>query len=300
MMNDKIYEMNKEYLKIVSSTAYKVAQMLIFIKSNILNFKNIRLILFEVLQRIKTQKYSGKKCRYIEKKDIQITNKRIAIYTSIFGEYDKILNPMYINDNVDYFIFTDLKVNDNMIWHKFDISNLQSIIGKLSNQDKNRYFKMLGYQYLKNYDYIIYIDGNLEIYGNLTKLVKYINSLSGLAMYNHPSRDCIYNEAEVCKILKKGNYHSIDLEINRYKDEKMPRHYGMCECNVIVKDMHNAISDKILSTWWMNYINGTSKRDQISFPYTLWTMNIQIEKIGCLGENINIDPNFRRKLHTNS
>ena len=49
-------------------------------------------------------------------KPLNLKGKKIAIYTCVTGGYDSIKEPVFINDKIDYFIFTD---NDNFsskIW----------------------------------------------------------------------------------------------------------------------------------------------------------------------------------------
>jgi hypothetical protein len=46
---------------------------------------------------------------------------RIAVYTAIFGPYDRLIEPVTVPDNVDFFIFTDQEVAEDSIWQKMDI-----------------------------------------------------------------------------------------------------------------------------------------------------------------------------------
>ena len=170
-------------------------------------------------------------------------------------------------------------------------------IDKMNVIEKNRYFKMLGINKFADYDYSIYVDANIEIYGDLRTITKYTKITSGVAMFNHSSRGCIYKEAIACKIQKKGDNSKIDKQLKEYEKAGMPRDFGMCECSIIVKDLRNDFSSKLMSLWWEDFINRRSYRDQISFPYIVWENGLTMNQIGCLGENISLDGNFRRYNH---
>ena len=42
--------------------------------------------------------------------------KRLAIYTAIFGGYDKLPDPTFIPENADFFCFTDSDIQSD-IWN---------------------------------------------------------------------------------------------------------------------------------------------------------------------------------------
>lgn len=300
-MCDYIEEINYDYIKLKNSREYKIG---CFISNFFTNIKKIKFkqILHDcnlLVKSMRLKKYNLKKERF---KDVVLNNdysesEKIAVYTVVFGDYDCIKEPLWKNPNCDYYIITDQEIRKNSIWNKIEVQqDILDSIATMSNSEKNRFFKMNIANYFSQYKYTIYIDGNIEIIGDVHQFIKYINSSTGLAIFNHPSRGCIYDEAEACRILKKANYLKIKKQINRYKEEGMPRGYGMFECNVLVSK--NCQRKKnIMSEWWNEYKNSESKRDQVSFPYILWKMGYSVLDVGCIGENMNLSPVFRRYYH---
>ena len=52
-----------------------------------------------------------------------------------------------------------------------------------------------------------------------------------------------------------------------------------------------------MKEWWIEFNKSIVKRDQIVFPYILWKNGISINDIGCLGESVDRDGKFRKKVH---
>ena len=116
----------------------------------------------------------------------------------------------------------------------------------------------------------------MEIYCDLSQLDVYADTVSGIAMYNHPTRGCIYDEAKACVIMGKAKKKDVKVQMARYYKQGMPKHYGICECNVIVRQTANKMCKKLMSEWWTEFQKSTVKRDQIVFPYILWKNGIDM------------------------
>lgn len=220
---------------------------------------------------------------------------RIAIYTAIFGKYDQIIEPRVYPDNCDYFIITDLDIPDASKWKKMDISKYTDQIKNLTNAEKNRFFKILPHLVFSDYDYSVYVDGNIEIMADLTEYIYNLNSC-GIGLHLHSTRKCVFDEAKAILIHGKDSRENIERHIQHLKSEGMPANYGMCECNVIVRDHSNEVCKKIMIDWW-NEFKQYAKRDQISFPYALYKNNINISDVAVLGNNIKMNPSFRVIRH---
>lgn len=304
-MNEKeiIKKINQDYLEIINSKEYKLGCSLANIgkgikKVNIhLLLQNMRLL----LQGIRLQKYNAKpqthECRQVYSHYSPVG--KTAIYTALFGGYDQISEPVIKDENCDYFIFTDQDICTTSDWKKLVLSDQEkSAIEHLTATEKNRYFKMIGYKRFSNYKYSIYLDANLEIYSELASLSAYTNNPFGLALYRHPTRDCIYNEAKACVILGKAKKKNTRAQMKKYQTLGMPAHYGMCECNAIVRENANEKCFLLMNEWWQEFQKSAVKRDQLIFPYILWKHHIAINEIGCLGACIGNDGKFRVKSHT--
>ena len=151
----------------------------------------------------------------------------------------------------------------------------------------------------ENYDYTIYIDGNIRIISDISNFVRCTNEKTGLAFHRHYARNCVYREKEACKLYKKGNESKLQQQIQRYKDNGFPKEYGLLECNVIVTDLKNLNAINILNNWWDEFYLSESKRDQISLPYILWKLNYKMDDIGSLGNNVRENMKLEILNHNN-
>lgn len=121
------------------------------------------------------------------------SDKRIAVYTAVFGSYDEWKEPLIHPDNIDYFIITDQRANGGA-WKKLDAKKLLPKEAK-SNTEKNRFFKMMPHLLFPEYEYSVYVDGNVWITSDLTPLTAGLEQFP-LAMHRHKNRVCVYDEID--------------------------------------------------------------------------------------------------------
>lgn len=220
---------------------------------------------------------------------------RIAVYSCITGGYDNLVEPFFAINNVDYIMFTD---NPNLKGDKWQVRPIPSTIAEHDDNTLiNRYIKMHPDVVGTQYDYALYVDGNICVVSNVRNMVNAIMPKTGIALHRHSSRDCIYNEVKVCLNTKRGNAHKLKEQVDRYKNEGMPEHYGLLEATVILTDLHNSIALELQDKWWQEFLVSESRRDQISLPYILWKNNIDIEDVGDLGCPVQQNPKFRKYNH---
>lgn len=231
-----------------------------------------------------------------ENKADYFSEERIAVYTSVFGGYDKIINPIVAPDNCDFFIFTDCVIDEDSIWKKIDISLSDFGLEGKNDIEKNRFFKMHPHKLFPDYKYSIYIDGNIKIMTDLTEFIKDMNPY-GLVMHNHYRQNCVYKEIKKCKKIKKDKRENLELHYKHLKENGMPNNYGMLEAPIIVREHSNDRCIKIMEDWWDEF-EKYSKRDQISLPYVLFKENIRINEIAKLGNDIYSNFAFKKVSHS--
>lgn len=283
---------NKEYNELLYSREYSrgVALSVYLNAIKTCNIKKIQSLLLSKRASVKAQRYTKKK-KYVNKEfktGINIekySNKKIVVYTCIIGNYDCVKEPIGEYSNIDYVCFTDNKKNihKNTRWM---IKEIPSSINFDNNTLINRYIKMHPYELFAEYDYAIYVDGNVKVCSYIGDYIERIGDRTGVAMYSHNSRECIYDEAAVCKLYRKGNKNLINQQINRYRQEGFPKKFGLYEATVFAVDIKNKNGQQILSEWWKEFILSQSYRDQLSLPYIIWKRKLDFSDIGIIGENI--------------
>ena len=217
---------------------------------------------------------------------------KIVIYTSIFGKYDDIPNISYKPDNCDFLCFTE----ENIKHKDWKIVKCPSLYSD-PNRDAKR-FKILPHKYLDQYDYSIWIDGNMDIVGNINELIEKYLSHNSIAFYSHAnnaldSRSCPYEEAEYILMMGNKNYnlnpkrgilaykdnpYVIKKQMENYLYEGFPRNKGLITGMVILRRHNNKDCIKVMEQWWSE-ICYNSKRDQLSFNYSAWKHNTDFSYI---------------------
>ena len=213
---------------------------------------------------------------------------KIAVYTCITGNYDKLLAPMYMDDNCDYYLLTD--VADNIPIENEQYYTRINISGKLPQEitkpnEQNRYCKMHGYELFPDYRYSIYIDGNIQIIGPISEYVKSIGKC-GLATRRHHFASTVYSG--IMRVMIKGvitRREAIDIG-NWLIAHGMPLCKNHFHCSVIICDHDNKTATDILDQWFQYYRSNEVKRDQFYLPYVLWKMGIKDEDVGVITNTV--------------
>ncbi len=206
---------------------------------------------------------------------------KIAIYTAIFGNKDIIKQPINYKqeEGVDYFLITDNKKSYSF--------NYQIIYKKPIYDDitKNaRYYKIMGLDILKEYDFVIWHDANIQVMHNeILNIIKFAQN-SGFAFFKHPERNCIYDEAIKCIELEKDYPFKILRQVYSYYIAGIENKIGLYATGLFIKNNKFTYED-FLNLWW-DEIKFKSRRDQLSLPYFLNKFKIIPGIIeGCVREN---------------
>lgn len=190
-----------------------------------------------------------------------------VVYTCITGGYDKLREPKFVSPSIDYICFTD---NAKLTSNFWKIRQLPSDLKNLTDVKKQRLIKVLPHKYLSEYDVSLWVDSNIEIVGDLKDFFnKYDLSQKFLYTNKHPSRDCLYREQIAVLRLKKDTYENTNPQIERYREEGFPEHYGLAETNIILRAHKNQKCKTLMNLWGEEILNG-SHRDQLSFNYAIW------------------------------
>ena len=192
-------------------------------------------------------------------------NKKV-IYTSIVGSCDNLQQPNAIRDDYDYICFTQDKSKSNKrngVWQFRYIPFVSDDSRKLS-----RYPKLLPHKVLPDYDYSLWIDGNVTI--NDEKLYEVVDKKIGedviYSGVNHWGRDCAYEEAVGCVNTGKETLSNAIKVIQFLKSKEFPKHYGLYENNVIFRKHNSSQIVLFDNMWWKTYLE-IGQRDQLCHPY---------------------------------
>ena len=93
-----------------------------------------------------------------------------VVYTTIFGEYDTLVNPHFIEKGWDFICFTD---NENLSSDVWEIRKCTPYYTDLTRSAKR--YKILPHRFLKEYGYSIFVDGNMTVRGYVDQLLNGYN-----------------------------------------------------------------------------------------------------------------------------
>ena len=193
---------------------------------------------------------------------------KVVCYTSILGNYDSLKQPLVINPDIDYICFSDTSLAKKIgVWQ---IRPVPDELKYLPIVKQQRIIKICPHRYLKEYDISIWVDGSIQVIGDLNKFIEQYD-LDKNPIYTriHPIRKCIYAEAKACKNMNKDASIAIDKQIKRYQDDGYPQNIGMVETGVMLRK-HNNIKCILIDNAWASELLNGSHRDQLSFNYVCW------------------------------
>ena len=189
-----------------------------------------------------------------------------VIYTCICGNYDRLKTPAHIDDDCDYVCFTDQHFDTN-VWN---IRQIPQELDGLSDVKKQRAIKVLAHKYLSEYDTSVWVDANIDINGSVSDYIKNVDEPGKyLIVGEHPNRDCIYDEEKAVITHKKDTLENTQPQINKYKDEGFPEHYGLPQTCILIRHHNDPKCIEFDELWWKQ-IEQYSHRDQLSFSYVMW------------------------------
>lgn len=188
----------------------------------------------------------------------------ILIYSCVFGKYEIPQKLNYRSRNSRHVMFTDNKDLKVSGWETIYIEP------KECPKKQSREIKINIHKFIDASIYV-YLDPNYKITNDLFTFVKQYFK-NGYTTIEHPTRKCIYDEANRVIELKKEDEPIVDSQINKYRSEGMPNRAGLYMNGFFIRDKSfNDICEQ-----WYDEVELHSYRDQLSLPYVLWKNNKKI------------------------
>lgn len=284
--DEALSKLNQEYKELKNSREYRLGVSILNAYKTIshLDFKKLQNYWKRFRLRREQSKLNHANIPYLTRDFKFDKNSKIVVYTCVTGGYEHPVEPLYKPSNVDYFVITDMEIDSNSKWKKIDINSIEGL-SSLNNIEKSRFPKILPHRIFKDYDYSIYVDANVRIVSDLRKSISSLGKIP-FASHWHPERNCIYQEGKACILAKKGNSQLIENQMIKYREMGMPEDFGLIECNVLIRE-HNVESCKqLMESWWTEFIDSKSYRDQLSLPFVIWHLGYTMKDIGFVGFNV--------------
>lgn len=192
--------------------------------------------------------------------------KRICIYTTIFGNRDDLPTLNTSLRNVDFVCFSD-REHESKDWEviivdkEFDSDNLNA-----------KRFKVLPHKYLKGYDASLFVDANTFFHGNLDELLKCYLVHEPFVMWKHPERSDLNWEVGAIIAHKRHRPLEVINQIKAYSEMGIPKDTGLAEGSFIWRTHDSVVLNLFMEEWW-DHILTFSERDQLSLSFLMWKNN---------------------------
>lgn len=213
-----------------------------------------------------------------------------VIYTVLTGNYDHLAQPEVVDPSFDYVCFTD-KAGQDGIWQLREIpfASANPIL-------RARYAKLHPHLLLPEYELSVFMDANLCITGEA--FYQRISAQEApLALLEHPSRDCVYEELRYCYLKDKLSTRAAHGLLCRYKQMRMPCHFGLYETNVVLRRHLDAAVVALDEQWWTLLEASRCTRDQLSLTPALHLESLQPALLLGRGLSARNVPYIRYSLH---
>lgn len=154
-------------------------------------------------------------------------------------------------------------------------------------------YKILPHLFL-NCDISIWLDSNIESLVSPEQLVKEFLQNSDIAMFNHPERKTLYEEATLISSYPPFQDRlrllaRMKAQTDFYRTHSMGLKTQLHEAGLIIR-RHSKLMETFNNTWWAE-ICWWQERDQVSFPAVIERFNSL--KLNTITGNIRTHPYFK-------
>lgn len=221
-----------------------------------------------------------------------------AVYCSITGSYDDIPQPVHIAPDWDYYLFV---APDSTLPDRLGVWKVRRMgFGLENTRMLSRFPKLQPHEVLPDYDWTLWIDGNITILDSSLTDMADVAIQSGAHEYygvTHPLRDDVAEEALIVYRAKRCTFVQAFRALRfLYCKEKYPRHAGLLENNLILR--HNTRQIREFDNLWWELLQKYPPRDQFTGGYCLAKCGITAGGLlpeGCNARNF---PGLRYENHS--
>lgn len=193
----------------------------------------------------------------------------ITVYTCITGDKDSLIEDQ-VKGNARFIAYSDIPRSSNT-WE------IRKAYDRFTDPRRNsRIQKILAHQYIDT-EYSIYIDGNMKLCVPPEVLIEKHLKDCDMALFKHPNRDCLYDEAIECAKRGLDDVETIIEQAKMYEEDGYAKHKGLCECGILIR-RHTPKVEAFNNAWWSEYCRH-SRRDQLSCLYAADKVALEINTV---------------------
>lgn len=211
--------------------------------------------------------------------DLNFSKKKSkVIYTCITNNYDILKHSIYNTEQFDYVFFGQTNQNLEQPWQFIDIKPMKDIICTDDPIKIARFFKTHPHLFFRNYEQSLWIDGNIDIITDPNNIFNIFLDQEYMLICDHPQRNSIYSEAQICKSMNKDTEQNIDRMLQYFNKEGFKDQSGLVQSGIILRRHKNKQCINLMQYWW-KIIKQYSCRDQLSFSFCIQKLQSNILRI---------------------
>lgn len=195
--------------------------------------------------------------------DTSTSGLRVALYTSLIGDYDDLPPVLGAIDGIDCVCFTD-RERFAPGWRQVRVTP-DSDDGNLAAKR----FKVFPWEYLPEADASLFVDANTLVRGRVDHFLARWCHGRPFVMWRHPDRVDPFQEAEAVLLGMRHAPGPIIDQIDAYATAGLPQGSGLFEASFLWRDHRSAAVRTLMENWWRE-ICSRSRRDQLSLAYLMW------------------------------
>ncbi|WP_116083508.1 glycosyltransferase domain-containing protein [Tropicimonas sp. IMCC34011] len=193
------------------------------------------------------------------------------VYTCVVGGYDKLFRPLAADTETRYIALTD---DPNLRAPGWEVQVIDLDL-ELSKSMQNRHCKCFPWKYLPLARTSIYVDGNVRILSNLSRLFDCADDGYDIVLFRHPKRNFVAEEVAECIARKKVQSREIiETEYSKLLEDGFVDIGHLTENGVIVRSHQSMELQNAMEHWWQ-FIQKFSGRDQISLHHCLHKASVR-------------------------
>lgn len=177
------------------------------------------------------------------------------VYTAIYGGYDKLWQPKLLSDGWQYRVYTDVPLNGGA----WEVIQQPLPYGAAKN---SKYIKIT--HPMEKFDNILWIDGCIEIKKDLNEFINLLPK-NDIVVGSHPINRSLGRELHACISMNKDDVDTMVEQVEDYGEFPIP---DFPQNTIILRRKDIPATD----AWW-NEVKNKSKRDQLSFGWSMYKSN---------------------------
>lgn len=196
-------------------------------------------------------------------------NKRIVVYTAVFGGYDKIRPPLqHYGEEAHYYVVTEPATEvPEPVKHIYGMPS--AFDEEVSPRMQSRWYKMHPHVSFPDAEITIWHGGNIQLTASPEWMVSKWLCDADIALFKHPHRNCVYREAEAVVGMGKTPKAKVEKWVKALRLSAYPAGNGLSACWFMIR-RNNAMMKDFNELWYAYMENYRLERDQLFFDYLLW------------------------------